>query len=819
MNLNLPVVGVTVGPTYATLNNTAFETIDLHDHSSGKGVQIPSAGIGINGDLTFNSFAITSVKLMQLVSQSTTPTETQVIYVDNSNNLYYKNSSSDLVQLTTGDKITRSSLTTLTANRVVVTDGSGNDTASSITTTELDYLSGASSNIQTQITNNDTDISTLDNAAAKTADNETITGTWDFDNPVTHAHNTTPANPASGHNKLYFKSDEKLYKLDSAGNELEVGSGTGSGEVNYIDNSDFESNTNGWATYADAAGTTPVDGTGGSANITISSQASTILRGSKSLQMTKDAANRQGEGFSYDFTIKEQDVSKKLKIQFDFKTNEDTTYTNGDLAVYIYDVTNSILITPSDTDIISGQNIFQTSFNSTTSTSYRLIFHIATTNASAYDIYIDDVIVGPGMTSQGAAIGPTYSQTLDNTNFANDTGLTIGGRATWQRIGDEYHFDILMFFSGTGSDASALQFQPTTLTDFPNVTFVSGHYGSGIHRVDDNTAGDRQPATAIYSTDGTSNIMFAVNQAGADLLGNQYGSTGTLFDQLSISGKISVTEYQGKGIVPMLAEDNLSEWQTYTPTTQGFGTISADNVQYRRLGDTMEIKGDFTAGTTDTNEAQVGLPSGFTIAQDTANTLIAGDWVRDTPTNEKYFTLSTNGDTYFNISRLSTGGADNPTTPGNGQLAASTGNRVSFNAKVQIAEWAGSQNSLVGYSLANDNQAGLLNFYKTETVSVDNNYTSGSFTVTRVGNQVTLTGNDTWAHSSATSASTSAGILPIDYRPSDTLSFAYYLAGAIACRLRIETDGTITTSYFDGNLTAKNETGSVVPPAATYVIT
>jgi hypothetical protein len=38
----------------------------------------------------------------------------------------------------------------------------------------------------------------------------------------------TPANPASGSNKLYFKSDDKLYKLTSAGTETEIGAGGGS---------------------------------------------------------------------------------------------------------------------------------------------------------------------------------------------------------------------------------------------------------------------------------------------------------------------------------------------------------------------------------------------------------------------------------------------------------------------------------------------------------------------------------------------------------------------------------------------------------------
>jgi hypothetical protein len=37
---------------------------------------------------------------------------------------------------------------------------------------------------------------------------------------------TTPSNPASGYNKLYFKSDNNLYKLDASGTETLVGGGT-----------------------------------------------------------------------------------------------------------------------------------------------------------------------------------------------------------------------------------------------------------------------------------------------------------------------------------------------------------------------------------------------------------------------------------------------------------------------------------------------------------------------------------------------------------------------------------------------------------------
>lgn len=45
---------------------------------------------------------------------------------------------------------------------------------------------------------------------------------------------STPTTPSSGYKKLYAKNDGKLYTLDDAGNEIEVGSGAGGGGVFYV---------------------------------------------------------------------------------------------------------------------------------------------------------------------------------------------------------------------------------------------------------------------------------------------------------------------------------------------------------------------------------------------------------------------------------------------------------------------------------------------------------------------------------------------------------------------------------------------------------
>lgn len=606
---------------------------------------------------------------------------------------------------------------------------------------------------------------------------------------------------------------------------------SGSGEVNYISNADAEANTTGWATYADAAGSTPVDGTGGSPTVTWTRQNTVVLRGNQTFKLTKDAANRQGEGVSYDFSIKEQDVSKKLKIQFDFKTNEDAAYASGDLTVYIYDVTNTTLITPVDTDIIDGQNIFTTSFNSTTSTSYRLIFHIATTNASAWDAYIDNVIVGPGMASQGAAIGAMASATTSVSNYNNATGLSaIPGEFQWQRLGSDLLVNINFYVAGTGTDASELQFDTSTVSNFPsNITFTTGKYGTGVIRRDNSTQTSRNTEAGILVCDGTANIMFSESVDLNNLNGNQFGSTGTLFDVVNITAILPVVQWQGSGIIPMLSEDNLSEPASYTPTSQGFGTITS-RLEWHREGKYCIIQGDFTAGTTTATEAQIGLPNGYTVALQTSNSVLVGMCYRSTANDSNNPVLATDGDTYLNFSRVNSAGGFDPLVPQNGNTVVGAGQRVSFYAKVPVVEFAGSQNSLVGYSEATPDYKGLVSMnsgattsvvgeYETTSKAADNNFTAGTFTITRIGNTVTITTDVALTWSSASTAETTSGFIPSTYRPSGEVRLCMNMDSGGVRMLQVETDGTIGIQYrnWTGGLTAT--TTSSRPVTISYVIT
>ena len=86
-------------------NNTL---IDQHNHTAGKGVQVPSAGVLINADLAWASNAATGLKLTSFaeITAAAAAAYTDAIYVRSTDhNLYFRNASGVDVQITNGNTI------------------------------------------------------------------------------------------------------------------------------------------------------------------------------------------------------------------------------------------------------------------------------------------------------------------------------------------------------------------------------------------------------------------------------------------------------------------------------------------------------------------------------------------------------------------------------------------------------------------------------------------------------------------------------------------------------------------------------------------
>jgi hypothetical protein len=65
----------------------------------------------------------------------------------------------------------------------------------------------------------------------------------------------------------------------------------------------------------------------------------------------------------------------------------------------------------------------------------------------------------------------------------------------------------------------------------------------------------------------------------------------------------------------------MTDWQAYTPAFNGFGTPTPITMFWRRVGDSVEIKGKFTCGTSTGVQAQVGLPNSFTTDSNKISTI------------------------------------------------------------------------------------------------------------------------------------------------------------------------------------------------------
>ena len=463
----------------------------------------------------------------------------------------------------------------ITASRALASDANGIPVASATTATELGYVSGVTSSIQTQL-------GTKVNASGGTLTNGSIVTPSRLDvKQDTFANLQTYAATASN-GQLCFATDLKQTYQIVDGVLKAVG---GSGGINYIGNPDFESGTTGYATYADAVSAAPTDGTGGVANITLTASSSSPLRGTKSGLITKDAANRQGQGVSYDFTIDTADQAQILRITFDYSS--DSGYADDYLRCYVYDKTNSQLIEVIDRTIgASAQGHYIGTFQSSSnSTSYRLIFHVADSSSTAWTFKFDNVVVGPQTLIKGAIVTDWQSYTPSITGgFGSVPAASIIFK--YRQFGDTYEI-IGTFEAGTVSAAPGYFTLPNSATiDSAKITTFNGGTASVVGWFNNSNAGGGS-GTWVLSSSGvinthTSNLQrlsFAYVNA-SDASAGVINPDANVSSFLNSGGNVSlraIVPILGKSSNQVLSEDTGNRFIACSYTTNS-GTALTANV-------------------------------------------------------------------------------------------------------------------------------------------------------------------------------------------------------------------------------------------------
>lgn len=135
----------------------------------------------------------------------------------------------------------------------------------------------------------------------------------------------------------------------------------------------------------------------------------------------------------------------------------------------------------------------------------------------------------------------------------------------------------------------------------------------------------------------------------------------------------------------------VTEWVTYTPTISGFGSggtaPTAVEFQYRRVGDTIQIQGKFTCGTSTAAEARLGLPGSLTSASTSKIPSIAscGYGVYSIASATQVIPLIEPSTAYMTMGLQSAGSAGLTKQLGNAIFAS--GQTYSFFATFPVAGW------------------------------------------------------------------------------------------------------------------------------------
>jgi len=228
--------------------------------------------------------------------------------------------------------------------------------------------------------------------------------------------------------------------------------------VNYIRHNQAVQGLGDWVVYADAAADVPVDGTGGSSTCTFAINTISPLSGTSDYKFSKPASNCQGQGFSYPLTIDKADRFKTHKLSFDYEIPS-LDYAFGDLRVFLLDTTNNILQDVSFKEINKNSGTFELTFPFTGgSLNYRLIIHVATVSALAFDIFTSNWKFAPTQNLDAAIVTDWTPYTATFSGF----GVVTGASFQYRRVGSSLEIEGV-WTNGTVAASEARVTLPTGL--------------------------------------------------------------------------------------------------------------------------------------------------------------------------------------------------------------------------------------------------------------------------------------------------------------------------------------------------------------------
>lgn len=285
---------------------------------------------------------------------------------------------------------------------------------------------------------------------------------------------TDGTKPAPGNaGRIAWVSDLNQFQGDTGSAWSPLGGGGSGGGINFVGLStafaltsgadfDLEASVGNHVAYADAAGVTPVDMTGGSPGTTVTRSTSSPLNGAASLLMDLGTgSSRQGEGHSLVVNI--PTGYRGLRLEYSFAFAVTGALVEDDLRLSVYDVTNATLITDvlQVNKVVGSKGIARLHFStSTTTAQIRVGLHVARTTTTALSVKMDDFQVGPKLSTIGFAGSEwaEYPLTIGATTTPPTKGTTVRDKAEWRKVGDsiEIRYDFEQSGAGTAGTGTYL---------------------------------------------------------------------------------------------------------------------------------------------------------------------------------------------------------------------------------------------------------------------------------------------------------------------------------------------------------------------------
>lgn len=197
---------------------------------------------------------------------------------------------------------------------------------------------------------------------------------------------------------------------------------------------------NGSNITANGGDTAPINGNGGIVSgVTFIRNTVTPLVGIASGDLGKTNSSEQGQGISTDFIINTIDKNQTLQVSFAYESSSGMILgISSDVKIFIYDIINTVLIPIVPISTLSGPvntpKTFVGTFTTSSSSDYRLIFHISTQNTSSWDLLIDDLEIDNEITPVVATEVPSVvlvAQPISNSVTDHMVVMWRDGATQW----------------------------------------------------------------------------------------------------------------------------------------------------------------------------------------------------------------------------------------------------------------------------------------------------------------------------------------------------------------------------------------------------